>query len=387
MTLLHLGFDEKKLYELGANFTAREIEGQPQLWLRTWEHLCQKKRDIQNFFQAIPRDNLRIVLTGAGTSAFIGDVLQGPFQKKTSITTHAVSTTDLVTHPDLFLLPDKPILLISFARSGNSPESVEAFNVVNKICSPVYHLIITCNPQGQLAQNACGENCFNFMTPPEADDKGLAMTGSFTSMLLAGILVAQIDKIESFEQQIKTLSQYGKRILNHYLEDIKKAASLDFKRTVFLGSGPFRGIARESHLKVQELTDGEIICKYDSFLGFRHGPKAVINKKTLIVYLFTNNSHANKYELDLVNAVNAGEKGIFRIGVMETNIDDIELDLKIILAEKNQKLAEEFLAICSVLPAQMIGMFKSINLGLKPDEPSKSGTITRVVEGVHIYPY
>jgi tagatose-6-phosphate ketose/aldose isomerase len=387
MALFHLGFDKKELSELGANFTATEIEGQPQLWLKTWQYICKEKPAIKNFFQAIPRNNLDIILTGAGTSAFIGDVLQGPFQKRTAITTHAVSTTDLVTHPDLYLLPNKPILLISFARSGNSPESVEAFNVVNKICNPVYHLIITCNPEGELARIACKENCLVFFTPPEADDKGLAMTGSFTSMLLAGILISQIENLEMIEGQIGILSTYGERIIKHYLTDLKKAASHDFERAVFLGSGPFQGIARESHLKLQELTDGKIICKNDSFLGFRHGPKAVMNCKTLIIYLFSNNDHANMYELDLVNAVNASEKGLFRIGVMETEINDIELDLKIILSDNNQKLAEELLAICSVLPAQLIGMFKSINLGLKPDVPSQSGTITRVVEGVHIYPY
>ena len=387
MTQFHLGYNEHELCELGAKHTAAEISGQPSLWLKTWQYLLEKKREIQSFLHTVPHDNLEIILTGAGTSAFIGDVLKGTFQKMTAIPTHAVSTTDLVTHPDLYLLPNKPILLISFARSGNSPESVEAFNVANRICEPVYHLIITCNPDGELVRNACGNNCQVFLNPPEADDKGLAMTGSFTSMLLAGLLISQIDQIESFEEQMHNLAEYGEHILTNYLGDLKKVAQLDFDRAVFLGSGPFRGIARESHLKLQELTDGKVICKYDSFLGFRHGPKAVINPNTLIVYLFSNKDHVNKYEIDLVKAVNSGQRGKYCIGVMESEINHIEIDLKIILSKNKHQISEELLAICSVLPAQLIGMFKSISLGLKPDEPSVSGTITRVVEGVHIYPY
>ena len=148
-----------------------------------------------------------------------------------------------------------------------------------------------------------------------------------------------------------------------------------------------KGIARESQLKLQELTDGKVICKYDSFMGVRHGPKAVINEKTLVVYLFSNNSYANLYELDLVKAIASGRKNLFSIGVMENEIDTTNVDLKIILSENGKKLHEDFLPVVSVLPAQLLGLFKSINLGLKPDSPSESGMIHRVVQGVKTYTY
>ena len=148
-----------------------------------------------------------------------------------------------------------------------------------------------------------------------------------------------------------------------------------------------QGVAKESHLKLQELTDGKVICKYDSYLGFRHGPRAVVDQETLLVFLFSNDPYVRNYELDLVSAFANGEKGLYRIGIMEENIDNIDLDLKIVLSENNSRLEEEFLAICSVLPAQILGFFKSILFGLKPDNPSASGAITRVVQGVQIYPY
>jgi len=148
-----------------------------------------------------------------------------------------------------------------------------------------------------------------------------------------------------------------------------------------------KGIARESQLKLQELTDGKVICKYDSFMGFRHGPKAVINENTLVVYLFSNNNYANLYELDLVKAIVSGRKNLFSIGIMENAIDTPGIDLKIILSENGKKLHEDFLPIVSVLPGQLLGLFKSLVLGLEPDSPSESGMIHRVVQGVKTYEY
>ena len=122
-------------------------------------------------------------------------------------------------------------------------------------------------------------------------------------------------------------------------------------------------------------------------MGFRHGPKAVIHEKTLVVYLFSNNSYANMYELDLVKAIASGRKNLFSIGVMENDIDALNVDLKIILSENGEKIHEDFLPVVSVLPAQLLGLFKSLDLGLKPDSPSESGMIHRVVQGVKTYSY
>jgi tagatose-6-phosphate ketose/aldose isomerase len=213
------------------------------------------------------------------------------------------------------------------------------------------------------------------------------MTGSFTSMLLTGSLLSQLDKKDEESKIVNRLCDYGITILNKYLDSIKEISSLPFTRAVFLGSGPIQGIACESHLKLQELSDGNVICKYDSFLGFRHGPKAVIDSDTLIVFQLSNNSYVQQYERDLVLAINNGEKGIARVGIGERIDTDYALDYAISLNKNDESLPEEYLAIVSVLPAQMMGFFKSLNLGLKPDTPSESGTITRVVEGVEIYPF
>ncbi|HSD63488.1 MAG TPA: hypothetical protein VLB50_06800, partial [Ignavibacteriaceae bacterium] len=215
-----------------------------------------------------------------------------------------------------------------------------------------------------------------------------AMTASFTSMLLAGLMISRINSQDKeLDEQLVILKNYGNRILNEYSKDLMKVASLDFNRAVFLGSGMLKGIARESQLKLQELTDGKIICKHDSFMGFRHGPKAVMDEKTLIVYLFSNSSYAGLYEKDLVTTIAENRKNLLSIGIMEEDIVDADIDIKIVLSENGRQIHEDFLPVVSVLPAQLLGLFKSINHGLNPDSPSESGMIHRVVQGVNIYPY
>ncbi len=384
----YLGMGEDRLISRGAIFTAKEISGQPELWEKTLKRINEHQFELSRFIsKCFSVNDLEIILTGAGTSAFIGDVLEGPFQQKTGQITRAVATTDLVTHAEQYFFSEKPILLISFARSGNSPESVAAVDLANELCDNIYHLIITCNPNGALAKKCDRDNYYVFYLPPEADDQSLAMTGSFTSMLLTGLILSQIDRLDKEKKIVNQLCLAGKRILERHLDSIKKIAELPFKRAVFLGSGPMQGIACESHLKLQELTDGNIICKYDSFLGFRHGPKAVIDSETLIVFQFSNNSYVQKYEHDLVMAINSGARGLGRVRIGENINPEYDLDYSISLNEDNLPLPEEYLAILSVVPAQMMGFFKSLKLGLSPDAPSKSGTITRVVEGVEIYPF
>lgn len=367
--------------------TAREISGQPKLWQKTYNAVVAERKELAAFLHlALLYDNLQVILTGAGTSAYIGEVLQKSFQRNIKRSTENIATTDLISHPKDFLTKTQPVLMVSVARSGDSPESLAAVELANSYCTNSFHLIITCNPKGKLAKNSNLKNSYVFLMPEEANDRGLAMTGSFTSMLLAGILISDLNNLDKNGKYVDQLSKYGEIILKKYNHRIKNVASLDFNRVVFMGSGLLKGIARESQLKVQELTDGQVICIYDSFLGLRHGPKAVIKESTLIVYLFSSDQHVNKYEYDLVRSINAQKEKLYEIGVGEKlkYKEEITLDLSIEVSDSNN-IPEEYFAVCAVLPAQLIGFYKSINLGLAPDSPSLNKSINRVVQGVNIY--
>jgi len=382
-----LGAELSKLEELGAVHTANEINGQPALWLKIYNQILKDKERISAYFHDALPEVSRILLTGAGTSAFIGLSLHGTFNRCLKIHTDAVATTDLVSHPNNYFFDHETIMLVSFARSGNSPESTAVVALADKLCKKCFHIIITCDADGQLARCESNSTKLIIVLPPEANDKSLAMTGSYSGMLLSGFLIARLKEIEKLGPQIVSLLQYGRKILDHYASRLKEIASLGFNRAVFLGSGPFYGTATESQLKLQELTDGNIICKNDSYLGFRHGPKAVTNENTLLVFIFSNNPYVQKYEKDLFLSMKKGKKALFTLGIFESPVDELTFDLGIQLSESGNHLDEELLTVCYILPGQLLGYYKSLALGLKPDAPSESGAISRVVEDVIIYQF
>jgi tagatose-6-phosphate ketose/aldose isomerase len=384
MSLLNLS--TKYLTEKGAMLTATEIAGQPFLWEKTARVFSDKKNDLQKFLAIVLTQSDNIILTGAGTSAYIGLSLHGCFLRKTGKLTRAVATTDAVSFPQDFFNDGQTPLIISFARSGNSPESCAALELADKFSKKCFHLIITCDANGALANYKSVNETFVFVLPEDANDKSLAMTGSYSSMLLAGLFTAYINETDFYTQQLKMLLDSSNFILNKQLTLLQGLAEKDFQRAVFLGSGPLAGTATEAALKLQELTDGEIICKNESFLGFRHGPKAVINENTLVVYFFSNNLHVQQYEKDLVKAMKNGSNALFQLGISEELVTVEGMDAQINFGINGKKLHEDFLAVCSILPGQLIGFYKSLQSGYMPDSPSVSGSISRVVQGVNIYP-
>lgn len=381
----YLGMDLSTLREKNAIHTAREISQQPDLWQEVWKEVDSRRPALKKFMSMALSDAKRIILTGAGTSAFIGISLTGLFQRRTGILTEAIASTDLVSHPTHYFHPDIPTLLISFARSGNSPESAAVVSLADEICNVCYHMIITCNGDGELAKRGNAENTYVLALPPKANDQSLAMTSSYTGMLLAGILIAYLDDPEGSKRSVDVLTGYGRKVIDYYANDLARIAEKEFSRAVFLGSGPLFGTAKESHLKLQELTDGRIICKEDSFLGLRHGPKAVIDDTTLVCYIFSNDDYVLKYEKDLLLSMKKGRTPLVEIGIMETRVPGVQLDHIIYLSDNGVGLKEEYLTVCSILPAQILGFYKSLYLGIEPDIPSATGAITRVVEGVKIY--
>jgi D-galactosamine 6-phosphate deaminase/isomerase len=374
---------------LGTSHMEKEIISQPGLWKDTYASLLSNKDKISSFLeQVFAIKNLQIILTGAGTSAFIGEILQQAYYNNTGISTKAIPTTDLVTHPGDFFHKSVPVLLVSFARSGDSPESIATFEFAEKLHDVVYHLIITCNPDGQLAKAAAQKkNAFVFILPEGTNDLALAMTSSFPSMTLAGLLISDIKNIEHNEEHVASTISFGNALLDKYIKNLRDVADMNFKRVVFLGSGPLKGTAKESHLKVTEVTNGQIMCQFDSFLGFRHGPKAIIDESTLLIYIFSSDPYVYKYEIDLVKSIKGTDKYLYSIAIGGC-LKDLEGLADLIITQcGDTKIPDNFFSICSILPAQILGFYKSLALGLTPDSPSQNGGIHRIVQGVTIYPY
>lgn len=371
------------------HYTNQEIIQQPIMWLNEYEKLRNNQANIRNFLSKYLNESYEIIFTGAGTSAYIGDVLEVAVAGTPFRGAKSVATTDLITHPTAYFAPDKKILLVSFARSGNSPESLGAVNLADLICGRnIAHIFTTCNEEGELARIAAKENCLLLLLPPETNDKSLAMTSSFSTMLLTGLLLANIYDLDAQYPYIRNLTADAATVLSEYDRQIRSIASRNFKRAIFLGSGELKGIAEESHLKLQELTDGGVVCSFDSFLGFRHGPKAVVNNESLLVYLLSDNENVRRYETDLIRQIDSNNRVVATIAVSSAPIEvpGVTFDLNVALHGGVQKYGI-YGCIPYVFVAQLLGYYKSLDEGLDPDAPSVSGNISRVVEGVTIYPY
>ena len=364
--------------------TYREIRQQPRVWRKAYDIIRARKAEIQSFLDANLDEDFTIVLTGAGTSAYIGDALE-PALSRIRRGFRAIATTDIITDPGLYFDQDSKILLVSFARSGNSPESVGAVKAVEKTAGKVVHVFITCNENGELAKMK-GSNILTILLPPETNDVSLAMTSSYSTMLLVCSMIARIDHIEDEKESIDILAEKVEAAMDRYEAAIRDIADRPFTRAIFLGSGPLKGVAEESRLKLQELTDGAVMCAYDSFLGFRHGPKALVNPNSLLVYLLSSKPDVQRYELDLIRQIKSNNKVTASIVVCQQKpaleADCYDLCVEIGLPES---VADYYACVSYIFVGQMMGFFKSIATGLCPDSPSVSGNISRVVEGVTLY--
>ena len=362
--------------------TYREIKQQPEVWKKAYGIILQQKKEIKSFVDKYLSEGYEIVMTGAGTSAYIGDALEPALFDTRFRGARAIATTDILTAPEFYFDGSSKVLLISFARSGNSPESIGAVKAAEATAGKIAHIFITCNAEGELAKRT-GDNILCVLLPPETNDISLAMTSSYSTMLLSCSMIAHIDTIEQQKEYIYTLSDCVAAAMDKYEADIESITRRDFKRAIFLGSGPLQGVAEESRLKLQELTDGAVMCAFDSFLGFRHGPKALVNPESLLVYLVSPKEKIRRYELDLIRQIQANNKVKANVVVCLQNPGD-ESDLCIELGF-TEDMPACYGCVAYVFAAQMLGMFKSINSGLCPDTPSVSGNISRVVEGVTLY--
>lgn len=365
--------------------TYKEIMQQPRVWREACDIVISRKEEISSFLHAHLDDGYRVVLTGAGTSAYIGDALELSLVGSGLAGARAVATTDLLTEPRRYFSSGDKVLLISFARSGNSPESIGAVKAVEMTAGKVAHIFITCNAEGQLAKRTDGD-ILTILLPPSTNDLSLAMTSSYSTMLLVCALVANIDEVELGKDFIDVVSEKVAAALVKYQDDLKEMAGRNFKRAVFLGSGPLKGVAEESRLKLQELTDGAVMCCYDSFLGFRHGPKAVVNSDTLMVYLISDSADVLRYERDLIKQVKSNNnlRGSIAVCQNTEGLDLSDFDLVVNIGIPSN-IPDCCKIVSYVIVAQLLGFFKSLNLGLCPDAPSVSGNISRVVEGVRLY--
>ena len=364
----------------GGELTAREIAQQPDVWLDIAALVDRERPRLEAFLApALANPRIRVVLTGAGTSSYIGACLAPALAQHLGRRVEAVATTDLVSGPHLYLQRDVPTLLVSFARSGGSPESVAAIDVAQCALDEVHHLVITCNAEGLLATQMSGEsNACVLVLPDSTNDRGFAMTSSFTSMVLTAALMFGLIARE----RVAWLARACATALPLLQAAAGDLAARHFERAVFLGSNGLQALAAEAALKMLELTDGRIVALAQSALGFRHGPKTVVNDRTLIIVFVSNDPYTRAYDLDLLEELRREDRAGAIVAVGAGAMGDARLELA-----GMSDASDIELALVDVVFAQSLGLRQSLQFGLTPDNPNVAGVVSRVVKGVRIHPW
>jgi tagatose-6-phosphate ketose/aldose isomerase len=378
-----LGIAAADLAAGNALATAREIEQQPRMLVRTHALVAGLQAQLRDFIGPVTGNPAaRVILTGAGTSAYIGECLGPLLDRALPARVDAVPTTDIVSTPALYLDPGQPLLLVSFGRSGNSPESLAAVALAEALVEDVRHLVVTCNPQGGLARVDVRQG-MTLQLPEETHDASFAMTSSFSCMMYATL--AALSGSESLAPRIEPIADAVSRVLAQALPALRGLADQDYQRVVYLGSGPFRGLAREACLKLGELTNGAVATCFDSPLGFRHGPKTFIDARTLVLVFVSNDPYTRQYDHDLLDELRQDGCAARVIEITATPRERAAADTLAVpglAGAADVDLLWPYLAI-----AQAYAFFASRALGLSPDNPNAQGTVNRVVQGVRIHPF
>jgi tagatose-6-phosphate ketose/aldose isomerase len=382
--MAELGRDESELQALGALWTAREIAQQPAMLRKTHAALVSRKDALESFLRPLlERAAARVVLTGAGTSAFIGECLAPYLAARLPCRVEAIATTDLVSAPSLYFETDTPTLLVSFGRSGDSPESVAALDLADRFVGDIHHLAITCNPDGALARKigTAGKGVA-ILLPEETHDRSFAMTSSFSCMLYAAL--AALSGIGGMATRVDRIAQAVEAVISAQAGAMKTLAARRHERVVYLGSHIFKGLAREAALKLLELTDGAVIAAYDSPMGFRHGPKTMVNDRALVVVFLSNDAYTRRYDLDLLEEIRRDGKAGGLLAICGRD-DGVPAGVERILVPAMADAQDVDLLIPFIAAPQIFAFEESLRRGLSPDNPNVAGTVNRVVQGVRIH--
>ncbi len=376
---MFLNIARDQLVAQKALWTAKEIAQQPQTWRETAQLVANSNLGtfLNPLIERAKLGQLRIIFTGAGTSAFIGYVIAPLLQEKFQCVVESIATTDLVSSPEQFLFPEIPTLLVSFGRSGDSPESIGAVDNVDRIVKDAYHLVITNNRNGALFKASADNPKAEAIALPDCThDQGFAMTSSASNMMLAALLSFAPEHFSN--KWLENVIIASKTLLEKDAKTIENFAREGNERIVYLGSGAFQGLARECALKLLELTAGDCLGFFESQMGFRHGPKSLVQDKTMIVLFDSCNPYTALYEKDLHQELVNDQKAQ---RIVHLNGQNMEFNFTL------DDLDDAGRVFPFLVFGQLYAFYSSFFSGITTDNPCPTGEVNRVVKGVTLYPY
>ena len=370
-------------HRLGYSHTLREICQQPSTWMQTCELMQRWTPTLRTTMKGI----LSLILTGSGSSEYAGDCVRLPLQRELEIVVQALGGGAILSHGNTGLPPRRPGLMVSLARSGNSPESVGALSYILKTEPEIRHLVLTCNSEGSLATTFVDDPRVTVITLNETtNDQSLVMTSSFTNLVLGARFLGLLEEPARYQTICEKSGAIACQILEKYFDILAQVAKASFQRAVFLGSGARFAAAREAALKMLEMTAGRVTTLCETYLGLRHGPMSYVHDDCIVVGFLSSDPSLRAYESDLLHELDRKDLGLLRIIIGEEIPRDLirKDDVAIECAGMND-LGDENSAIIDVLVGQLLAFFCCMEAGFRPDSPSENGIISRVVQSFTLH--
>ena len=378
-----LARDPEEQRRLGYVHTLREICQQPWTWIRTAELMQQFARVLSPVVERISS----LVLSGSGSSEFAGDCVRMVLQEELSVNAQAIPGGTLLTHGSHAVSIGRPGLMVSVARSGDSPESVGALALMLKTEPRFRHLVLTCNRQGSLASTFREDSRVTVIALDDCtNDRSLVMTSSFTNLVLAARFLGLIDEPARYLSICNALSRTASALLQEHFGTLAQVGKAPFRRVLFLGSGPRFAVARETALKMLEMTAGRVTTSCETYLGLRHGPMSAVNEDTLIVCFLSTEPKVQAYESDVLRELAQKQLGLFRLIVGKDVPKELVCAKDIVISYQGaEELADNDMPVLDAVVGQLMAFFRCLQEGLQPDSPSQSGVIHRVVQGFPLH--
>jgi len=388
-----LDLPEPEKAERGLEHTPREIWQQPATWSKTYARCGELQTGLNEVLRdaGIGRGSTAsptVYLVGAGTSDYTGRALAPLLRRNWGCDVWPIPSTTLLTDFEDFHLAGRDYLWISFSRSGDSPEGVALLERALDQKRGIRHVVITCNQQGQMAQICVRHpgRALAVILDEAVNDRGLAMTSSFSNMVLAGQCVAHLRDFSEFGARVGQLVEAGRKFLPIAAEAAATITLLGCTRACFVGSGALRAVADESSLKVVELSAGKVTTLAETPLGLRHGPLSSVDSQTVFTAFLSSEPRRRGYEVDLLREIDRKRLGRVRAVITTKGFDDVSALADYVLPlECAGDFPDYYRPALDVMLGQLIGLFASMRCGLKPDQPSPNGTITRVVSPIKLY--
>lgn len=389
LSLLDLPIAEQETR--GLVFTTREIAQQPDTWQKTLGIFEEQQERICAFLSAAgvlgPLESRpQVMLVGAGTSDYIGESLASLLRQRWGCEVSAVASTDLLPSLSEYVIAGRRYLWISFSRSGDSPEGVNVLEQALAMYPEISHLVVTCNPAARMLELAADhERVCSIILDDAVNDRSLAMTSSFTNMVVMGHCLAHAWSLDEYRDVLQGMIAASKTFLNHSSDLAQVTAQRGKPRICMLGSGALAAVAKESALKVLEMSGGQVKTMAIASLGLRHGPMAALDGDTDLVFFLSSDRTRGRYESDLLREIRSKQITASCIVVgLESDRDHVA-PLCDVYHAIDGSFVDAYRPPVDVIFGQLLGLYCSITLGLRPDAPSPQRVISRVVSDFTIY--